>query len=376
MDFKDNNTLNQSTNEKSRPRRHSSRSTVYLIFAVVLFLLSSTILAATILYFDSIQKKKADQPLEDIEEIVEETFTRQEVDNMISEAVDKATQEASLTTQDYMKHVLRTASEEPSGVLFLLREYFSDYVIFAESGSKYGYYPIDKSLKPLEINLDNLFYDEDNARMVYMKDGVNVSSHMGIDVSSHQKNIDWKKVKESGVDFAFIRCGFRGYGSGKLVEDDFFVKNISGAIENGVKVGVYFYSQAVSEEEAIEEANYTLELLAPYRIELPIVIDIEEVNDKARTDDLSVEERTNTVVAFCETIKKSGYEPMIYSNMRFFIKSLDVSKLDDYEKWYAMYNTTIYYPYDISVWQYSANGRVDGISGDVDLNISLKDWVD
>ena len=143
-----------------------------------------------------------------------------------------------------------------------------------------------------------------------------------------------------------------------------------------MKVGIYIYSQAITEEEGVEEAEFTLGLIEPYRqkIDYPIVIDIEEVNDKARTDNLTVEERTKTVVAFCERIKEAGYTPMVYSNQRFFIKNLDVSMLDDYEKWFAYYNDTIYYPYDISVWQYSASGRVDGISTVVDLNVGFKTY--
>lgn len=377
MDFRENSSNQlQSTSEKNTRRKHGSLSTLYLICAVVLFLLSSTILAATILYFDNAKNKTEEIEAEEIVEVAEVTYTQEQVDQMVSDAVSEAIGSAKEKTYDEMKARLRKASEESSGILFLLREYYPDNVIFTESGSKYGYYPIDFSLKPLNLDPDNLFYDEDNDRMVYMEDGENVSSHMGIDVSSHQKDINWKKVKESGVDFAIIRCGFRGYGTGKLVEDDYFVKNMTGALENGIKVGVYFYSQAVTEEEAIEEAKFTLELIAPYKFTLPVVIDIEEVNDKARTDNLTAEERTNLVATFCETVKQAGYNPMIYSNLRFFIKSLDVSRLDDYEKWYAMYNNTIYYPYEISIWQYSASGRVDGISGDVDLNISFKDWGD
>ena len=138
-----------------------------------------------------------------------------------------------------------------------------------------------------------------------------VVSHKGIDVSKHQGNIDWTKVAADGVEFAFIRVGLRGYGTeGKLVEDEYFEQNIKGALQAGIKVGVYFYSQAITDAELLEEANLVLEKVKPYNIELPIVFDVEKVSGgKGRANELSVEERTRLTALFCQTVQDAGYKP-------------------------------------------------------------------
>lgn len=374
MELKETNMPSAKESVSEKYEKHTSKSTVLVILAVVLFLFSATILAGVILYVN-VNKPVKETKVSTPEAIPEITYTKSEVDRMIAEASNSAYEDAKIATFEEMKRNFRDVSEEPNGVLLLLREYYPNDVVFQES-NKFGYYPIDHSLKPNKIDLENLVYDEENARLYYMEDGATVSSIMGVDVSSFQKNIDWKKAKAAGVEFAIIRCAFRGYGTGKLGEDSSFATNIVGAREAGVKVGVYVYSQAINEEEAREEAEFALELIAPYQVDYPVVIDIEEVNDKARTDELTTEERTANVVAFCETIKEAGYTPMIYSNQRYFIKNLDMKQLDDYEKWYAQYNTTMYFPYEISMWQYSNKAVVEGIPGEVDINISLKDWGD
>ena len=209
----------------------------------------------------------------------------------------------------------------------------------------------------------------------YMQDG-QVVSHKGIDVSKHQGNIDWTKVAADGVEFAFIRVGLRGYGTeGKLVEDEYFEQNVKGALQAGIKVGVYFYSQAITDEELLEEANLVLEKVKPYNIELPIVFDVEKVSGgKGRANELSVEERTRLTALFCQTIQDAGYKPMIYHNMEMGTLMLDLGQLEQYDKWFAYYNDDLYYPYAYKVWQYSEKGAVDGINEEVDLNIWFGDF--
>ena len=213
----------------------------------------------------------------------------------------------------------------------------------------------------------------------------------GIDVSTYQGTIDWKKVKEDGVDFAMIRAGIRGYGvssdgiQGKLVQDARYVENMKGAINNGIEVGVYFFTQAINEKEAIEEANFVLGLVKNYKITYPIAIDTElstHPTGNGRADNLSVEQRTKVIKAFCETIEEAGYEPMIYANKWWLKDNLDMSKLSNYSIWLAHYtgatqDDPFAKPSDYTgkyiMWQYTDKGTVDGIIGNVDMNVGYKE---
>ena len=204
----------------------------------------------------------------------------------------------------------------------------------------------------------------------------------GIDVSKYQGDINWTKVKSSGIDFAIIRAGYRGYGtSGTLVTDSKFRENIQGAIRNNIDVGVYFFSQAITENEAIEEANYVLNLVKDYKITYPIVIDTEDVsNATGRADNLSKGQRTKIAETFCESIKNSGYKPMIYANKWWLKEQLDMNVLEKYDVWIAHYTGAIKdnpfakpsdYDRKYSIWQYTDKGKIDGITGYVDLDITV-----
>ena len=201
-------------------------------------------------------------------------------------------------------------------------------------------------------------------------------SYTGIDVSKHNGNIDWTKVAKSNVDFAILRAIVRGYGTdGKLLTDETFDKNAKAATENGITVGAYVFSEAITVEEAIEEAELVLSMVKPYNIKGPIVIDIEDIeNDTGRNENLSPKELTDVVLAFCNKIKEAGYTPMIYCNLKGFIGMLEFERLEGIEKWYAYYGDDLYFPYEVSIWQYSSSGKIDGISGSVDLNISFKKY--
>lgn len=196
-------------------------------------------------------------------------------------------------------------------------------------------------------------------------------SRLGIDVSRYQAEVDWQAVREAGAEFAILRCGFRGYGeSGVLKEDEMFWTHLAGAKEAGLEVGVYFFSQAVTEEEAAEEAEFVLALLEGSGIEGPVVYDTEEIrDDTARTDFLTPAEITDYAVAFCERIRQAGYEPMIYANMKRLAFSMEYERLNDYEIWYADYEPVPQSPYRIRIWQYTEEGRIPGIEGNVDLNV-------
>ena len=207
---------------------------------------------------------------------------------------------------------------------------------------------------------------------------------IGIDVSKHNGSIDWEQVKKSGIQFAIIRAGNRGYGeAGNMVEDPYFVQNMNGAIANGIKVGVYYFSQAITVEEAIQEAEATLRMIQDNgfagKLSLPIVIDTEAAGGRA--DSMTKEQRTTVVKAFCERIKQAGYTPMVYANKSWLKNNLIMSELEQYEVWVAHYvktddpiNNPTDYDGRFEIWQYTSEGSVPGVSGNVDIDISYKKY--
>lgn len=191
----------------------------------------------------------------------------------------------------------------------------------------------------------------------------------GIDVSKWNKEIDWEKVKAAGVDFAIIRCAYRGSSTGSLVEDPYFKKNIEGATKAGVKVGVYFFTQAVNITEAMEEASIAVALCRDYPISYPIFIDTEGAGANARAANLDVETRTAVCKTFCETVEAAGYNAGVYASKNWFNNNLEVAQLTDYYTWLAEYKSEATYEGSYDFWQYTSSGKVDGIEGRVDLNV-------
>lgn len=205
----------------------------------------------------------------------------------------------------------------------------------------------------------------------YMENGRKIS-YVGVDISKQTGSVNFASLKAAGVDYVMIRLGGRGYSTGQITLDESFVENIEGAIAEGLDVGVYFYSQAISQDEAVQEANFVVQNLEPYRnsIKYPVAFDMEFVaNDEARIDGLSREDRTTIAVSFMDGIKASGYIPMFYGNKEWLIKEVDLAKLQDYDVWFAQETDIPDYPYQYAMWQYSSTGVVNGIKGDASLNI-------
>lgn len=195
----------------------------------------------------------------------------------------------------------------------------------------------------------------------------------GIDVSKYQYNIDWNAVKASGIDFAIIRVGYRGYGTGALVEDPYFRQNIKGANAAGVKVGLYFYSQAINEQEAVDEASMVIRLIQETggRVSYPIYFDTEKVaGDTGRADGISRDQRTRNAVAFCNAIQNAGYRAGVYSYASWFYNNLNMASLTGYSIWIAQYRDNLDFKYNYDIWQYTSSGTVPGISTRVDMNVS------
>lgn len=202
-------------------------------------------------------------------------------------------------------------------------------------------------------------------------------SFMGLDVSEHQGTIDWKAAKDAGVDFVFVRSAFRGSTRGKIFDDKQFEANIAGASANGIKVGVYFFSQATTVQEAEDEASYVLSQVSQFKdiINYPVVYDWERADgDGSRTANTNGEEVTSFASAFCKKVSKAGYKTMVYMNKSMAYNLYDLDAIKDYDIWIAEYEKWPSFAYDFGVWQYTDSGTVAGVPENVDVNISFKDY--
>ncbi|MBD5490146.1 MAG: hypothetical protein HDR13_15395 [Lachnospiraceae bacterium] len=195
------------------------------------------------------------------------------------------------------------------------------------------------------------------------------NARLGIDVSKWNKEIDWEKVKDDGIEFAIIRCGYRGASSGVLVLDPMYKRNIEGAIEAGIPVGVYFFTQALDEVEAVEEASMVISLIEDYDVDYPVFLDSESAGGRGRADALDAEERTKIHKAFLETIASAGYETGIYASRNWLNDELDMTEVSEYRTWLAEYADIPVYDKYYHMWQYTSKGSVDGIETRVDLNL-------
>ncbi|MCR5427164.1 MAG: glycoside hydrolase family 25 protein [Lachnospiraceae bacterium] len=219
-----------------------------------------------------------------------------------------------------------------------------------------------------DTEISDAIDDADETEIVDLQPSDN-RTMAGIDVSKWQGEIDWKRVAQDGVEFAIIRCGYRGSKTGALVVDPYFVQNIAGAKEAGLKVGVYFFTQAVTEAEAVEEASAAVSLVREYAPDLPIYIDTEGAGGNGRADGIDKEMRTKVCEAFCRTVVSAGYDAGVYASRNWFYHNLETSRLDAFETWLAEYRSSPLYTGYYHMWQYTSRGSVDGISGNVDLDI-------
>lgn len=356
--------------ERKRQRSRQLKTTFAIAGCAVLFLVLMIGSVALYLWLDG-SMKEAEEASNMQAEPVDAAgvmYTQRDLDAYVAKAIEGAKEKGAQEVLD----TLEVGVNSGETLVEVLRTLYDDKLVVASSG-KYHFIPINDSLQKNGLVSEGLQLKEDGT-VEYVENG-QVISYKGIDVSKHQGEIDWSQVAADGVKFAFIRVGNRGYGSGAIVEDAQFETNIKGAISNGIQVGVYFFSQAINEDEAREEAAFVLEKIAPYKVQCPVVLDVEKVADsEARMNKISTEQRTANTLVFLETVKAAGYDVMLYHNMEMGLLMLDLEQFEEYNKWFAYYNKEIYYPYAFDVWQYSDKGRVSGISGDVDLNISFKLW--
>lgn len=236
-----------------------------------------------------------------------------------------------------------------------------------------------QTVKGAEVNTytaDNLVTDE-NGIPAYYENGQKIS-HLGIDLSEFQGDVDFAAMKEAGVEFVMLRIGGRYYGDdGVLYTDNSFDTNYEKAKAAGLKVGAYFFSQAISAEDAKQEANYTLEKLNKRALDYPIGFDWENIQEEAaRTDKVTGDQLTDIAEAFCDTVTDAGYKAIVYSNTSQMLIMYDFETMKDYDFWLADYREfpTMYYKFDM--WQYSKDGKIAGVEGTVDMNISFTDFTE
>ena len=251
----------------------------------------------------------------------------------------------------------------------LAQRLFSDRLLYrSEDTNRYMAAPIRSDIPHNEY--DWQYLDTTDGRWSY-NDGNGTQSVLGIDVSEHQGTIDWAAVAADGIDFAMVRALYRGYGhAGSLNEDANVTANIEGALAAGLDVGVYVFSQATTVDEALEEANRVIEMVSGYEITYPIVFDLEKLAGvDTRTDALTMEEVTACARAFCDRVTEAGYHPMVYANMCGAVEHFDLAELSDIDLWFAQYYSQPFFPYRMTMLQYSDTASVAGIEGNVDLDI-------
>lgn len=253
------------------------------------------------------------------------------------------------------------------GLFLLIRVFFGAQPAQPEETSVPETAPaVTEYLPPSTLTAEG--FGREDGFITYTQPGVSTAT--GIDVSSHQEWIDWQAVAESGIDYAIIRVGYRGYSDGDLNQDDYFQYNIDSAVEAGLDIGVYFFSQALTEKEAVEEAEMVLELVEDYDLSYPIYYDWEPIdNAEARTDTVSSSEVTACANAFCQRVEQAGYEAGVYFNLSNAVHLFRLYELKEYDFWLAEYQDTPSYPFEIDMWQYTESGSVPGIDTEVDVNL-------
>jgi len=332
------------------------------IILVVIGLMAISLLS--VYYLMNERQRELEKQVLELEQELNTRYTETELNYKIEQSVEEASEDTRQAMLSDAKEMLL----ETNSSIKVIRHYYPEDLVVV-SGGKFNFIPIRDDLKKHNYDESKLVFSEDGE--VTYQNG-DVKGIKGIDISQYQGDIDWEKVAADGVEFAFIRTGYRGYKTGKMAEDGTVLDNIQGAYKAGVDVGLYFFSQAINEQEAVEEAEWVIDLVRDYSdmISYPIVFDLEKMSpDSARMNALNAEERTKCAIAFLDRIADEGYKPMLYGNLEMFGVLAEFDKLEAYDKWFAYYDDCIYFPYDFQIWQYTDSGSVDGIAGNVDLDI-------
>ena len=333
-------------------------------FSLILIIVQMFIILFISYKLLSIQKEYEKDLLakENMTEVI--SYSQEQVDNLVSEALEDGKKERETEILGTIKN---ETENKATSLWSLLRKLYPEKLVI-QTNTGYQFLDPSPNIEKNNILKENIIQHE-NGELTYAENGSDISVK-GIDVSSFQGEIDWEQVAQSGVKFAMVRVGYRGYGSGKLVEDETYKANIEGASANNIEVGAYYFSQAINEDEMNEEVQVLLDAVEPYKITGPLVIDIEKIEDNsARGNKLTRSERTALVQIFLTKVKEAGYTPMIYGNLYSLFVMLDIEKIGNENIWFAYYDTELYYPYQLDIWQYTDSLKIPGIEGKVDGNI-------
>ena len=240
-------------------------------------------------------------------------------------------------------------------------------MIYVNTGGNYEWVELAEGVPVSTLTEDDFETGEDG---IPVYKGEAYDTRLGVDVSFYQGDIDWQKVADAGVEFAMIRCGYRGSSEGELFVDEKFEQNIQGAIDAGLDVGVYFFSQSTGAIEAAEEALFVLDLIKDYEIRMPVAFDWEPL-EESRAQDIDRDELTASALVFCEMVKDAGYAPCVYLYRYIAYYDYELSRLAGIPLWIGAPGTTLDFYYEAAIWQFSFTSRIDGIDADVDLNLQF-----
>lgn len=350
--------------------KNTGKPMIYMFAGVCVFIVA----LFSIVFFMNREPKR--QEKDDTQNLVENsddtTQTEEEKSNLVADDLDfwnmypKEDQKTSDTDEKVDKKEEAVKENDPSTD--------GKHTKITYSNGTEEWFLISQHLPKNTYDFTKLVLQSDV--MKYYVDGEK-KSYFGVDISKTQGYVDFNKMVKAGVDYVMIRVGARGYSTGQMILDEYYADNIKGATDTSLHVGLYFSSQAKTKEEAVEEANFVIGQIGSYKIDYPIVFEMETVtNDSSRTEELSKEDRTNIAMAFLDTIKNAGYNPMIRGNKEWLLTKVDLSKLTSYDIWLTEEGDLPDYPYQFSMWQYNRSGAVDGVSTSVPFNISFIDYTE
>lgn len=313
-----------------------------------------------------------------------ETLTAAEQEHlqntMLENSVEDLLSGSTLTADDldiWEEHPVNTVSEdepEVSSSIVEKNDPATDglHTLIVHDNGTEEWVSINQYLARNNYDYSGLVYQR--PLMKYYENNTRVS-YAGVDISKTQDYVDFLELRRAGIDFVMLRLGQRGYSSGEITMDEYFMDNLKRASEAGLDVGVYFFSQAVTVEEAEEEAQFVIDTLSENKIQYPVVFAMDSIpNEVSRIDSLDKMQRTNIALAFMDKIRENGYFPMIYGDKEWLIQKLSLGSMIGYDVWLSQEMDIPDYPYQFVMWQYTTHGSIAGIAGDANLNICFIDY--
>lgn len=354
--------------DRKNPNREHS---IYLVNIIVLCVVTLTALGTAVFLFMRSQARERtisnlNARLDALEGDDKTLYTQDELD----QEVDSAGKAAADKEHSQLLLQIQSSLESGNTTTSMLRSLFSDDLVVVSDG-RYYFFPVHSSLKKSLVSDGDFAYDATGA-LQYVGTDTGLEVRRGIDISAGNGEIDWEAVSNDGISFAMIRAGYVD-SDGNPAEDSQLSANMKGARANGVGLGAYFVMNAASTDEAQTQADFLVDSLETWKdhIHYPVAVVISNSDTDDRMADLSPVEMTQNVTAFCDRIQSAGYTPMIYGNLASFTMRMDLARLDGYDKWISDLSSNVYFPYYYTMWQYSTSGQVQGIDGNVHLDMQL-----